>query len=145
MLLSSIVLLLCISFANAAGLKPGDCKKCDSEILQITEQHINNLSYTEITNFLCSLNESCVNNVEFSEASNELLFRVFFNEPKLSLKSLSDNRDVSLNFILKQLSEPVNDGIDLKGLHSKMSRVKGYGRLKEKIMHSLQEAINKNK
>lgn len=142
----TFLFVACIPFGKAASLKSSknvNCKKCDSSIIQITSQHVTNLSYDQITNFFCTMDESCINNVEFSEVSNELLFKIFLNEPKLSLKSLNDNTDVSLDFILKRLSEPINDSIDLRKIHSNVSRIKGYNQLKEKILHSLQVAIDK--
>jgi hypothetical protein len=85
-----------------------------------------------------------MDNVEFSEVSNAILFRVFLAEPALCLKSLTDHRDYSISFILEELSEPINDAVDPKELYSRVSNVKGYERTKQKVLEVLKQAMAKN-
>lgn len=130
-----------------------DCKKCDTSILTVINENSKHYSYQQVCDFFCTVDKSCVDNVEFSEMSNSLLFKILLIEPQLSLKSLSKEQDTSLDFILRELSEPIDDTIDLKKIiddtidlkkiYSKVSEVKGYDKVKEKVLLSLQEAISK--
>lgn len=118
------------------------CKKCDSHILTIME-HTKKYDYDLVSQFLCTFDPSCIDNVEFSEVSNAVLFQVFLADPGLCLKSLTDHSTYSTSYILEQLSEPINDGIDLQKLYSSVSNVKGSERIKQRVLEALKQAIAK--
>jgi hypothetical protein len=54
------------------------CVKCDIDVLKKVHVNLNGLTYEMVNSFLCTLDATCKNNVEFSQWSNELLFRVLF-------------------------------------------------------------------
>ena len=140
MLVLALFLVGCASTSNILE----ECKKCNLEVAVFSNKNAANLTYDQINNFFCTLNDSCRNNVEFSEVSNEALFQVFLNKPELWLKSLNENSSLSFDFILQQLSQPINDGIDLQKTHSNVAKIKKYSGTRGKVLESLHKAIAKN-
>lgn len=117
------------------------CVKCDMDFLYLS--HKDHFSYDEMIGFFCTLDKTCSNNIEFSEVSNAILFKIIQVEPKTSLKILTENSELSLNYILNELKDPINDEIPVTEIHSGISRVKGYDKMKEQVLMSLQEAKEK--
>lgn len=142
--LLTLFLFMCASPGKLSHSKSQtQCLKCDLEVLKLTSETVENLTSSRIRDFLCTIDESCVNSAEFSEVSNELLFEIFLREPKLSLEILNNRPNQSIDFILKELSEPIHDGIDLERVYSNVSQVKGHKELKGRVMKSIQQAISK--
>lgn len=143
LLISSIVFLLANCASANKMIKPGisNCEKCDSKVLYLVSS--TQFDSNQIFDFFCAMDESCTNNVEFSEVSNEILFKIFLIEPERALKLLNDNKEFSINYILKELTEPINDGINVRSVYSNVDKVKGYDVLKKQVLKSLQEAISK--
>jgi hypothetical protein len=119
------------------------CKKCDLTIAALVSESANNLNYQQVNEFLCAFDNLCENNAEFSEASNEALFQALLNKPELVLRSLTENATLSKEFILLQLSRPVNDRIDLKSIQAKVSAIGNYADAKGQVLKSLKEASAK--
>ncbi len=69
--------------------------------------------------------------------------RFFLGEPKLSLEILNNRPSQSIDFILRELSEPIHDGIDLERVYSNVSQVNGHRELKGRLMKAIQQAISK--
>lgn len=86
---------------------------CSSEILLNTEKNIDKLNLVLVADFLATFHESCNNNVEYSEWSNELLFQVINKKPGRFLELLMKNTSLSRDFIINELAHPINDGINI--------------------------------
>lgn len=63
-------------------------EKCDSKVLVFTSKKIETLTQKELTDFLLTFGLECRNNVEFSEWSNELLFRILEKQTELTVKTI---------------------------------------------------------
>lgn len=89
------------------------CEDCDFKSIVDTRNSINELNFKIVEDFLATFDNSCDNNIEYTQMSNETLFDVMHNSPGLFLKVLQygnlDNHDL----ILKELKHPVHDGINV--------------------------------
>jgi hypothetical protein len=130
------IFIFCICF----GTKP--CTKCDLEKVRIVGENINKLTYNILSDFLCTVDTSCINNAEFSEASNGTLFSVLEKYPDLFFQVVSKG-NVNITFILKEIESPVDDLIDLQGIYDKIKLVPDNTELKTKCLNSLIIAAEK--
>lgn len=139
----SLVLLsiACTSQSKNKGSQISACEKCRSDVVSHTSRNENNLTEGDVASFLCSLGEECLNNAEFTQTSNELLFYVFTHYPGLSLKSLAKNKDIQRGFVVDQLSKPIHDMIDLEETVRAIESIEGYDEVKREVLNSLQRAI----
>ncbi len=117
------------------------CVKCDMGFLYLS--HKDYFSRDEMIGFFCTLDDTCSNNIEFSEVSNEILFNIIKVEPEASLKILSEDSGLSIDHILNELKDPINDGIPVNEIHAAISSVKGYDKMKVHVLMSLEEAKEK--
>ncbi|MBD77636.1 MAG: hypothetical protein CL840_01690 [Crocinitomicaceae bacterium] len=86
---------------------------CSSRILLKTSSQLDSLNINLVDSFLSTFHESCRNNVEYSEWSNELLFKVLIRNPEMVLIVLSTNPNISYNEIIHELESPIHDQINL--------------------------------
>lgn len=116
---------------------------CSLEVLKKTDESINNLDLTTVAEFLASFHKDCSNNVEFSEWSNELLFKVAKNKPDLLLQLLNKNDSLEKELIKNGFENPINDGFDLAGIIKKIEMTNSPKIIKEEIIESLKKAKEK--
>ncbi len=95
-------------------------KLCNISLLLILEHHLENPSDKDLNNFLETFDKSCQINVEYSEFSNELLFKVLQKYPNRMISILSKNKNIKLKYILKELHNPVHDGFDINNIINKI-------------------------
>jgi len=117
-------------------------KKCDSRIVLETEENLDNISDDLIYLFLYTFDEECSNNAEFGEFSNEVLFQLIEKYPEKVAKNLT-NEEINKEVILEELSSPINDIVDVKGLYKIVEEANIDDKLKSEILRSLKTAINK--
>lgn len=122
-----------------------NCIKCKIDMVKEVKENIHNLNEDQAYTFLCCINESCSQNVEFTEFSNEVLYLLLNERPNLVLKILSKHSNISLNYIKKQLENPVNDKIDLNNVLKSIRSVDNYEAIKKELLSSIQLAIDKYK
>lgn len=72
---------------------------CSIKVLKNTDERIDNLDLKTVAEFLASFHKDCSNNVEFSEWSNELLFKVAHKKPDLLLQLLDKNDSINKELI----------------------------------------------
>jgi len=87
-------------------------KRCDIDIVLETDENMDSLSDNLIYLFLYSFDESCSNNVEFSEYSNEVLFKLLKHYPDQAAKNIIRD-EINQDVIFKELSSPINDAISV--------------------------------
>ena len=87
-------------------------KRCDIDIVLETDENMANLSDNLIYLFLYSFDESCNNNAEFIEYSNEVLFKLLIHYPEEIATNII-KEDINQKIILNELSSPINDGINV--------------------------------
>jgi len=99
-----IILLILTSISTFA-----QSEKCDINKLLIIHENMDNLTFQMIEDFLFTFDESCENNVEYSEWSTELLFKVIDKWTNLYFKVLTSEKITNDNCILKTFSDPLLD------------------------------------
>ncbi|MDF9801427.1 hypothetical protein OKW21_006736 [Catalinimonas alkaloidigena] len=140
LILSFIILTL--------SAESSDLEQCDCNIknLVTVNQHLEKLSETDIQLLLCTFDESCKNNSEFSSFSNEMLFEVLSRNPELVIKELSVNKGkYDLNLITSELEKPIHDGFDLEVIVEKVKALHQADEIKSLILSSLEKAVEKGK
>jgi len=118
-------------------------RKCDIEILKEVEKDLKNLTSDQLVNFLSTFDESCNNNVEFAEWSNELLFQVVAKYPKQTIEIAKISKDINFKAILTELESPVNDMLEPQQLKEKILAVVIQSEYKNRIIQALNVAISK--
>lgn len=95
-----LFIILNVSFDS----RPAKCVTCSISILSATQQNLEKLKKQEIDDFICTIDERCRPNVEFSEFSSELLYDILLRSPKLFLRSLGQAESEKREFILRRLA-----------------------------------------
>ena len=101
-----IILLTLVSLPNIASAQS---QKCDIDKLLIINKNMDDLSFQMIEDFLLTFDESCKNNVEYSEWSADLLVKVIDRYPKLYFKVLTSDKISNESYILKTFSNPLSE------------------------------------
>jgi hypothetical protein len=98
--------------------------------------------------FFANMNPDCPNNAEYSELNNELIFKTLKSNPKkfiAFLNRVSKKKEI-LEFVLIQLRNPINDGIELKVINERLGKTPTEdAKTKELVYASIKKAIEKNK
>ncbi len=115
--------------------------KCDLETIKNLRIHKDSLTDKLMTDFLFSIDKSCQNNVEWSEASNWTLFWIADIETEKFIDLLKTNQnELDIPLIINEFKQPVNDGIDLIGIYKKIEKLNDNSELVIKILDSIKSA-----
>ncbi len=117
-----------------------DSLKCNITIVRKTDDRIDELSPSEIKMFLYSFSKECSKNIEYTEYSNEVLFKVIELYPSQVMDCIKLNSDIEFEYILSELSSPLLD-INGKKLITKVQQAEGESAIKSKIIESLKKAM----
>ena len=127
-LLINVILIV----ASCRSLQINQCSPCDIKYLAIAEKIFNK---SNIKNALCSISHECINNVEFMEYSNDLIFLFIEKEAEITITEISKLKKKRQDFILQILTNPINDEINLKLVRERLQNLKSRDK-KEKILVS---------
>ncbi|MBU2912474.1 hypothetical protein [Reichenbachiella agariperforans] len=86
-----------------------DSSHCSIQTLVYVDQNFEDLSIKDINSFLKTFHLECNNNVEFSEWSNELLFKVLDTYTQTTINLLTTRQEYDLSAILDELENPIHD------------------------------------
>lgn len=111
--------------------------KCDIEKIKSTNKNIENLNYKIVEEFLTSFDKSCESNVEFSQWSNEILFKVIENSPEIYFAVYQNLDNDDKEHLLKELRNPIHDGIDLNKISERIKTINIPVKLKNKYLKIL--------
>lgn len=117
-----------------------DSLKCNIVIVRKIDDKIDELTSSEIKMFLCTFSKECSRNVEYTEYSNEVLFKVLERYPSQFMECINLNSSIEFEYILSELSNPLFD-INGKKLITKIQQVEGLSIIKSKIIESLKKAM----
>jgi hypothetical protein len=99
------------------------CQKCDIEILKTASEHLDGLTFKIVSDFVCTFDTTCKNNVEYSQWSNELLFKVLDKSPTLLFEVIATGQ-VNKDLIVDEIKSPLLD-INLQNLYNKVKVAAG--------------------
>jgi hypothetical protein len=117
-----------------------DTIHCNIRIVRETKRNIEGLNSSDVELFLRTFTGTCLNNAEFSEFGNEMLFKVLELYPSDVISCLSYQGQVDTDFILSELSNPIFDINSVK-LIKKIESTEGSHETKKKIITALKEAM----
>jgi hypothetical protein len=84
------------------------------------EQNIDKLTQKDILEFINNISADCRNNVEYIEYYNEVLFKVHEKYPLMFCNCLSVIEKTQQELICEELTEPVNDEINLDNIRKEV-------------------------
>lgn len=119
-----------------------DCKKCDLEKLLDLSENLDNLTYKTVKNFICTFDTTCHNNIEFSEWSNELLFKLIEHDVNLLNNALNELGYKYVKLIGQELETPIIN-FDLKKIYILIKNSKGPKDIIEKEKKAIKIAAEK--
>ena len=134
-LLSSIIAYGCNSTKNGFQNAKRSFIPCDINEVLKTEKKIGHVSTKQVFGFVCSLKMECQTNIEFTEFSNKVLFKLLDQEPEVLLSTLADST-LDKRFLYLQLSAPLLD-YDIKTLIDKVKKSKGEESIKQQVISNL--------
>jgi hypothetical protein len=112
--ISILTFVFCLFFFNSIA-QSNRISKCDISIVLETSDGMDNLSEDLVLRFLQTFGKECKNNAEFSEFSNDILFKVIQQNAEMFCNTLESNeKQIELNEIIENLKNPINDSIDLE-------------------------------
>ncbi|TAH42514.1 MAG: hypothetical protein EYC69_05410 [Bacteroidetes bacterium] len=124
-----LFLFIC-SFEGSLG-----CDKCDIEVLSVVNQNMDNLNLKMVTDFICTFDSSCQINVEYSEWSNETLFKVIDKATDLYFVAFQLD-DVETSLILDELENPIMD-VDIQRIYNRVKSIPVQDSIKSLHLNSL--------
>jgi hypothetical protein len=119
---------------------PDTCKRCDIEAVKETVSNLEKLEYSDIFQFLYTFSKDCSKNVEYSEYSNEVLFKVLEKYPEQLMSCMSKEKNLDLDYILSELSTPILD-INGKVIYERVQNALGDKLIKKKVLEAIKKAI----
>lgn len=115
-----LLLIFFLLFSSFSLRSDPICETCDIDKVKVTQEHLYELNFTRVQDFLCTFDESCKDDLEFSKMSNETLFDVVHNAPEVFLKVLQYGKLDNQDLILEELGHPSNAGINVEVIISKI-------------------------
>lgn len=112
-----------------------DCDKCDIVVLKKVNDNLNALTYEIVNSFLCTFDTTCKNNVEYSQWSNELLFRVLENSPLIFLE-VAASKQINNELILNEIKSPLLY-FNLQIIYDNLKATSELSELKTKYLEAL--------
>ena len=131
-----------ITFVFINLFADNDCKKCDIEKVKIVNEHLDSLTFQMINDFLCTFDSSCMANAEFSEWSNETLFKLLDKSPKLFFQVIVKGQ-VDNKLILREVGNPILD-IDLQKIYNKIKTINEFSDIKNEYLDAICKAADFN-
>lgn len=140
--MNQIILIIVLILKLSVVFAQIDHKKCDIEKVNIVNSNLDSLTFQMIEDFLGTFDKSCISNIEYSQWSNEMLYRLFDNEPDLVFKVIEHGQIDNYQILLDEIENPIHD-IDFQKIYDRISEIKTNSDFKEKVLNSLESASNK--
>jgi hypothetical protein len=137
-----VTLIFLLTVFLSTGFSQGECTKCDIDKLKTVEENMKNLNYQIIEDFLCTFDVSCKTNIEYSEWSNELIFKVLENYSALLIKVLEQSQKIDRILILKEIENPLLE-YNFKQTYYSVSKFNSDSKMKDTILKALECAAEK--
>jgi hypothetical protein len=113
-----------------------ECIKCNIELCKIIDSTAEKTTIDQLNCFLEGLNKQCKNNVEYSEYSNAILFKISYLRTRDVLMSLNRN-NIDTSYIFDVYRNP-NLDYDIDSLIRLFEKATYNNRIKSRIIIQLQ-------
>ena len=123
------------AFANTS------CEKCDIDKVKIVIEHLDSLTFQIVDDFVCTFDSSCNTNVEYSEWSNETLFKVLDKAPTIFFQVI-DKGHVDNKILLTEIENPIHE-FDFQKVYDKIVATSAPTGIKTKYLNALITAAGK--
>ena len=110
--------------------------KCNIQKVADAESQMDSLTFSIVQDFLLTFDTTCINNVEYSEWSNEVLFNVLTKNPELFFEVISAAK-IDNKAILHELRTPIRDLIDLSETYERVDKIPLPIELKKKYLTAI--------
>ena len=114
------------------------CEKCDINKLVVVDNHLDSLTYQIVKEFLCTFDDTCKTNSEYSEWSNEILYKVIEKAPEIFFQVITKEQ-IDNKILLEEIENPILDYDYLK-IYNKIKVTKAPKDLKIKYENALLNA-----
>lgn len=143
-----VILFVVFTFSGCKAQKVSsmDCEKCDiSKVTAVYNKQKESITYNDVKAFLCTFDESCKNNAEYSEFSNEVLYDLLEKKPETVIDVLAKEKTIKSKYIYEIVASPINDSFDLKKIYTEIEKIgAGDSNVKSRLLTSLKMAIDKS-
>lgn len=119
------------------------CIKCDIQKVKVVNDHIDSLTFQMVKDFLCTFDSSCKNNSEFSEWSNETLFKVLLKAPIVFFQVV-ENGQAANKLLIQEIENPVHE-FDFQKIYNKIKATKVKAGVKTTYLNAIIKASGKGK
>lgn len=120
------------------------CPKCSIELVKEVMGGLDSLNFQQTSNFLCTLDQSCDVNVEFSEWSNEAIFKLLHLKTELFLAALAAQPPETQEIVLQQIKHPIHD-FNLDKIYQNVETATFEGKIKGDVLVVLSAVAGKMK
>jgi hypothetical protein len=115
------------------------CERCDVDVVAEVSANLDDIAPDTFYRFLCSFHESCSTNVEYSEFSNEMLFKLLERYPQEFIHCMK-RRPIQREYIYDRLSQPLVYETNHQ-LRMKVSAASGNVKIKNSILAALDKGF----
>jgi hypothetical protein len=137
-----IILMTILLFTLTKMTATTFCEKCNIEKVKTINDNLDNLTFKMVDEFLCTFDKSCENNVEFSEWSNEMLFKVLDKSTELYFKVLTNGKIENAEIILDEIKNPIVE-IDYQKIYNNIKKVDTQEKLKKEYLRVIKIVAEK--
>ncbi len=117
-------------------IKQHQLTRCDIAVVQQTSSNLEQLKYDDIFQFLYTFTKDCSKKIEYSEFSNEVLFKILEKYPNEFIACMHTEKELEAEYIYVQLSTPLLD-INKKMIYRNIKNASGDNSVKRKILKAL--------
>ncbi|MEI7596147.1 MAG: hypothetical protein WCK02_10405 [Bacteroidota bacterium] len=140
-MIRTIILTIILFLTCNIILADIQCEKCDITKVKIVNEHLDSLTFEIVNNFLCTFDSSCKSNTEYSEWSNETLFKVIKKAPTIFFQVI-EKGEINNELLLIEIENPIRD-FEIQKIYNQIKTKVLPSDLKEKYLKALETAINK--
>ncbi len=121
-----------------------DISDCNYDYPIEIRNKIQTIGKQEILDFLITVKPICMQNVEYSESVNYLIF-ILLEEKTLEIVDVIENNNNIIDTLLiyEMISDPVSDLIELEAIKTKIDTLIIENKTKTRIIKSLDDALQK--
>ena len=114
------------------------CEKCDINKLVVVDNHLDSLTYQIVKDFLCTFDDTCKTNSEYSEWSNEILYKVIEKAPEIFFQVITKEQ-IDNKILIEEIENPILD-YDYQKIYNKIKVTKAPIDIKIKYENALLNA-----